>query len=459
MYSGATSAHVPARFTGHQSTTRSPSSRPRSSALARERNAVILAHNYERPEVQDVADFVGDSLGLSREAAKTDADVIVFCGVHFMAETAAILSPAEDGAAPRPRRRLLARRDDRRRQLCARGRPSIPGAVVVSYVNTTAEVKAESDYCCTSGNAVEVVNSIPADTRDSLSPRHVPRRARAAGDGAQEHARVDGRVSRARGHRSGAHSPAAQPHPGAEFLIHPECGCSTSVLEAMSAGDVDPEGVQILSTEGMIRRPALSSADEFIVATEVGILHRLRRENPSKRFFAANERASCAYMKVTTLPKVRESLERSSITSPCRRTIAARARRAIERMVAIGGSAKQPLSPAPGVDPANSHSRSVATLTQAPATGLVSESLRGGRMESLEPIRERRAVPRTVTPMTVPALHNEQHVALPAHAGRAAPASCAPRSRRTARSTTSPRSPPSSPIAARAARSSRASAA
>jgi quinolinate synthase len=143
-----------------------------------------------------------------------------------------------------------------------------------------------------------------------------------------------------------------QLHPEAEFLIHPECGCSTSVLEAMSAGDVDAEGVQILSTEGMIKRPALSDADEFIVATEVGILHRLRRENPSKRFFAANDRASCAYMKVTTLPKVRDALLKTQHRVTVAPDIAKRARRAIERMVAIGGGAKQPLSPIPnGVDP------------------------------------------------------------------------------------------------------------
>lgn len=142
-------------------------------------------------------------------------------------------------------------------------------------------------------------------------------------------------------------------HPAAEFLIHPECGCSTSVLEAMSAGDVDPSGVQILSTEGMIKRPAVSNADEFIVATEVGILHRLRRENPRKKFFAANERASCAYMKVTTLPKVLRSLELDQFQITVPPETAKRARRAIERMVAIGGGVKQPLSPDPnsGVDP------------------------------------------------------------------------------------------------------------
>ena len=275
--------------------------------LARERNAVILAHNYERAEVQDVADFVGDSLGLSREAAKTDADVIVFCGVHFMAETAAVLSPQKTVLLPDLAAGCSLASTIDAEQLRA-WKAEHPGAVVVSYVNTTAEVKAESDYCCTSGNAVEVVNSIPADTEILFCPdmflgAHVKRMSGRENihiwmGECHVHAGIDPeniRLQRAL-------------HPEAEFLIHPECGCSTSVLEAMSAGDVDPEGVQILSTEGMIKRPALSDADEFIVATEVGILHRLRRENPAKRFFAANERASCAYMKVTTLPKVKRAL-------------------------------------------------------------------------------------------------------------------------------------------------------
>jgi quinolinate synthase len=319
--------------------------------LAAERNAVILAHNYERAEVQDVADFVGDSLGLSREAAKTSARTIVFCGVHFMAETAAILSPDKIVLLPDLAAGCsLASTIDA--ESLRRWKSEHPGAVVVSYVNTTAEVKAETDYCCTSGNAVEVVNAIPEDQEilflpDMFLGAHVRRMT-----GRQNihvwmgechvHAGIDPENIRLQRHL----------HPQAEFLIHPECGCSTSVLEAMSAGDVDPDGVQILSTEGMIKRPALSDADEFIVATEVGILHRLRRENPSKRFFAANDRASCAYMKVTTLPKVRDALlhERYRITVPP--DIAARARLAIERMVAIGGGAKQPLSPtAEGVDP------------------------------------------------------------------------------------------------------------
>jgi quinolinate synthase len=318
--------------------------------LARDRNAVILAHNYERPEVQDVADFVGDSLGLSREAAKTKADVIVFCGVHFMAETAAVLSPRKTVLLPDLAAGCSLASMIDAEQLRA-WKAEHPGAVVVSYVNTTAEVKAESDYCCTSGNAVEIVNAIPADTEILFCPdmflgAHVKRMSgrdniRIWMGECHVHAGIDPEDIRLR----------RAEHPGAEFLIHPECGCSTSVLEAMSAGEIDPEGVQILSTEGMIKRPALSDADEFIVATEVGILHRLRRENPAKRFFAANEKAACAYMKVTTLPKVKRALElmqhRITVPGP----IADRARRSIERMIAIGG--QHPLSPVPEttVDP------------------------------------------------------------------------------------------------------------
>src|SRR4051812_12121553 len=320
--------------------------------LARARNAVILAHNYERAEVQDVADFVGDSLGLSREAAGTDADTIVFCGVHFMAETAAILSPQKHVLLPDLAAgcSLAATIDG---EQLRHWKKEHPGAVVVSYVNTTAAVKAESDYCCTSGNAVEVVNAIPADREilflpDMFLGAHVRRITKRdnihvwMGE-CHVHAGIDPENIQLQ----------RQLHPEAEFLIHPECGCSTSVIEAMSAGAIEKEGVQILSTEGMIKRPKESHADEFIVATEVGILHRLRRENPGKRFFAANERASCAYMKVTTLPKVLRSLELDQYQITVPRETADRARLAIERMVAIGGNAKQPLSPDPdsGVDP------------------------------------------------------------------------------------------------------------
>jgi quinolinate synthase len=312
--------------------------------LARVRNAVIIAHNYERAEVQDVADFVGDSLGLSREAAKTKAEVIVFCGVHFMGETAAVLSPQKTVLLPDLAAGCSLAATIDAAQLVD-WKAEHPGAVVVSYVNTTAEVKAESDYCCTSGNAVEIVNTISPEKEilflpDMFLGAHVRRITGRSNmhvwmGECHVHAGIDPediRLQRAA-------------HPAAEFLIHPECGCATSVVEAVSAGDVDPVGVQILSTEGMIKRPSISDADEFIVATEVGILHRLRRENPKKTFYPANEHAVCAFMKVTTLPKVLSSLQRMEHRISVPEEIASRARLAIERMVSIGG--QRPLSPVP----------------------------------------------------------------------------------------------------------------
>jgi quinolinate synthase len=307
--------------------------------LAAEKRAVILAHNYQRPEVQDVADFVGDSLGLSREAAKTTADVIVFCGVHFMAETAAMLSPQKTVLLPDLGAGCSLSATIDAEQLRA-WKAEHPGAIVVSYVNTSAEVKAESDYCCTSGNAVEIVNSIPEEQPILFLPdlflgAHVRR--------------VTGRrnmhVWMGECHVHAGITPDSldrqrAQYPGAELLIHPECGCSTNVVEAMSAGALSGNGspVQILSTEGMINRPQQSGADTFIVATETGILHRLRRANPSKTFIAASDRAECAYMKVTTLDKVRDSLIHMQHVITVPPDIAARARLAIERMVAIGGA-------------------------------------------------------------------------------------------------------------------------
>ena len=305
--------------------------------LARERNAVILAHNYERPEVQDVADVVGDSLGLSREAARTTSDVIVFCGVHFMAETAAILSPDKTVLLPDLAAGCSLADTMTAEQLLA-WKAEHPGAVVVSYVNTTAAVKAETDYCCTSGNAVEIVNSIPADREVLFGPdmflgAHVRRMT----------GRANMHVWMGECHVHAGISPESLDkmrlaHPGAELLVHPECGCSTSVLEGISAGAINEKDLHILSTEGMIRRPAETDTKEFIVATEVGILHRLRKANPGKTFFAADERASCRYMKVTTLAKVKRSLEtlEHRITVPT--DVADRARLAIERMISIGGA-------------------------------------------------------------------------------------------------------------------------
>jgi quinolinate synthase len=317
--------------------------------LAREKRAVILAHNYERPEVQDVADFVGDSLGLSREAARVDAEVIVFCGVHFMAETAAILSPEKTVLLPDLGAGCSLAATIDAEQLRA-WKAEHPGAVVVSYVNTTAEVKAETDYCCTSGNAVEVIEAIPADREILFLPdfflgNHVRR--------------VTGRknihVWMGECHVHAGITPQSlsrqrAEHPGAEVLVHPECGCATNVVEAISAGAIPAEGVQILSTEGMIRRPSQSASSTFIIATETGILHRLRRGNPDKVFIAASDRAECQYMKLTTLPKVVQSLERLEHRITVPPDIAARARLALERMVAIGGNSP-PRAPAIGFDP------------------------------------------------------------------------------------------------------------
>ena len=317
--------------------------------LARAKNAVILAHNYERPEVQDIADVVGDSLGLSRAAAETEAQVIVFCGVHFMAETAAILSPEKIVLLPDLNAGCSLSDSITADQLCA-WKGEHPGAVVVSYVNTTAAVKAESDYCCTSGNAVEIVNSIAADQEILFCPD------RFLGAHVQ---RVTGRrnmhIWEGACHVHEAISPDSlsavrRAHPAAEILVHPECGCTTGLLEASSSGQLNAKGLQVLSTEGMMRRPRYSGADEFIVATEVGILHRLRKAHPEKTFYAADERASCRFMKVTTLPKVLNSLVtlEPRITVPTE--IADRARLAIERMIEVGGSPIAPCPPAMAID-------------------------------------------------------------------------------------------------------------
>ncbi len=303
--------------------------------LARERDAVILAHNYQRPEVQDVADVVGDSLGLAREAAATDAEVIVFCGVHFMAETAAILSPQKTVLLPDLGAGCSLADTITADQLRA-WKAEHPGAVVVSYVNTSAEVKAETDYCCTSGNAVEVVESVPRDREILFLPdmflgthvRRITGRENMFVWMGECHVHAGITPKRVAEQRAA--------HPEAEFLVHPECGCSTSLLEAMSAGDIDPTGVQVLSTEGMIRRPRESDAEEFIVATEVGILHRLRRAYPEKRFQAADDRASCQFMKLTTLPKLQASLEKMQHRITVPEEIAKKALLSIERMVSIG---------------------------------------------------------------------------------------------------------------------------
>ncbi len=296
-------------------------------ALAAERRAVLLAHNYQVPEVQDAAHYVGDSLGLARQAAATDAEIIVFCGVHFMAETAAILSPDKTVLIPDPDAGCSLAATVTAEQLRA-WKAEHPGAVVVSYVNTSAEVKAESDYCCTSGNARAVIEAIPADREILFLPdfflglwleRVTGRKLRIWMGECHVHAGIrPDDITR-------WHDEA----PDAELLVHPECGCAS---QAMAFGD---ERTRILSTEGMVEFAKKSPKDRFVVATEVGIIHRLAKEAPAKRFEPANPAASCRYMKMITLAKVRDSLRDTKHLVSVPPDVAARARGAIERMVAI----------------------------------------------------------------------------------------------------------------------------
>lgn len=296
--------------------------------LARERDAVILAHNYQRPEIQDVADYVGDSLGLSREAAATDAATIVFCGVHFMAETAAILSPEKTVLLP-DLDAGCSLADTITAEQLRQWKAENPGAVVVSYVNTTAEVKAESDYCCTSGNAKAVIEAIPADQEILFLPDMY------LGLWLEKVTGRSLRIWLGECHVHAGIRPAdierwQDEAPDAELLVHPECGCAS---QCMAFGN---DKTHILSTEAMVTFSRTSPKTRFLVATETGILHRLRKEAPGKTFEAVSEDAVCRYMKLTTLEKLRDSLLENQHVVTVPEATADRARQAIERMVAIG---------------------------------------------------------------------------------------------------------------------------
>jgi quinolinate synthase len=297
-------------------------------ALARERGAVILAHNYQVPEVQDVADFVGDSLGLSRQAAATDEEAIVFCGVHFMAETAKILSPEKTVLIPDPDAGCSLASSITADEL-RRWKAENPGAVVVSYVNTTADVKAETDYCCTSGNAKAVIEAIPRDQEILFLPdmylglwleKVTGRKLNIWLGECHVHAGI--RPEDIERWQAEA--------PDAELLVHPECGCAS---QAMAFGN---ERTHILSTEGMINFAKQSPKPRMLVATEIGIIHRLEKEAPGKSFEPVNRNAFCKYMKMITLEKLRDSLRDWKHEVTVDPEIAARARGAIERMVALG---------------------------------------------------------------------------------------------------------------------------
>jgi len=307
-------------------------------ALAEERDAVILAHNYQVPEVQDVAHYVGDSLGLSQQAARTGASTIVFCGVHFMAETASVLCPEKTVLIPDLDAGCSLADSITPEQLRA-WQAKHPGAVTVMYVNTTAEIKALTDYCVTSANAVAVVRHIlethGPDTEILFGPdmflgAYVEKELGIA-------MRVwDGECHVHAGIRPSDIAQTRAEHPGADFLIHPECGCSTSVMEYVAAGDVDSEGVHMLSTGGMLDfAKRAEPGSTVIMATEVGMLHPLRQAAPQVDFVAANEAASCRYMKMITLSGLRDSLRHMQHEVRVDPAIAERARIPIERMVAI----------------------------------------------------------------------------------------------------------------------------
>ncbi|MGD7788359.1 quinolinate synthase NadA [Propionibacteriaceae bacterium Y1700] len=304
-------------------------------ALAASRNAVILAHNYQLPQIQDVADHVGDSLALSRLAASVSETEIIFAGVHFMAETAKILSPDKRVIIPDARAGCSLADTITADQLRA-WKTEHPGATVVAYVNTTAEVKAESDICCTSSNAVEVVDSIPADQEvlflpDMFLAAHVKRMTN----------RTNLHSWLGECHVHAGISPAdlqaaVQADADAELYVHPECGCSTSALWMTSVGDIPAERTHILSTGAMLDQARTTNARKVLVATEIGMLHQLRRANRGTDFQPVNSQASCRFMKMITPEKLITALQTGRDEVLVDLEIAARARQAVERMVAIG---------------------------------------------------------------------------------------------------------------------------
>ncbi|KAB1503037.1 quinolinate synthase NadA [Corynebacterium sp. 320] len=304
--------------------------------LADERNALILAHNYQLPAIQDIAHHVGDSLGLSRIAADTDADEIIFCGVHFMAETAKILSPDKRVLIPDANAGCSLADTITADELRA-WKAEHPGAVVVSYVNTTAAVKAETDICCTSSNAVDVVRSIPEDTEvlfcpDQFLGAHVQRETGRDNIhlwSGECHVHAD--ISPA-GLRDAVHT-----HADADLFIHPECGCTTSALWMNSTGDIPAERTHVLSTGGMLGAARNTKAGKVLVATEIGMLHQLTKANPATEFLPVNPEAACPFMQMITPDKLLTCLREGTDEIVVDPEIATRARRAVARMIAIGG--------------------------------------------------------------------------------------------------------------------------
>lgn len=302
--------------------------------LKKEKDVVILAHNYQIPGIQDVADFTGDSLGLSRQAAKVDQKTILFCGVHFMAETAAIISPDKKVLIP-DLQAGCSLSDSITLDELKNWKKQHPDAIAVGYVNTTAEIKSELDYCCTSSNAVNVVKAIPENKEILFLPDMF----------------LGSYVAKMTG-RKNMHIWAGECHVHAgitpdditkkldsmkdtEFVIHPECSCTTPMLYDLASGSFDDRKVSILSTEGMLNHVKDSKTKNFVVATETGILYRMRRDNPGKTFVPASEKAECQHMKMNTLEKVYDSLVEDKYEVSVPKEIADKARLAIDRMLAI----------------------------------------------------------------------------------------------------------------------------
>ena len=302
--------------------------------LKKEKDIVILAHNYQIPGIQDVADFTGDSLGLSRQAAKVDQKTILFCGVHFMAETAAIISPHKKVLIP-DLEAGCSLSDSITLDELKNWKKQHPHAIAVGYVNTTAEIKSELDYCCTSSNAINVVKAIPENKDILFLPDMF----------------LGSYVAKMTG-RKNMHIWAGECHVHAgitpdditkkldsmkdtEFVIHPECSCTTPMLYDLASGSFDDRKVSIISTEGMLNHVKDSKTKNFVVATETGILYRMRKQNPDKTFIPASDKAECQHMKMNTLEKVYDSLveDKYEITVP--KKIADKARLAIDRMLAI----------------------------------------------------------------------------------------------------------------------------
>lgn len=302
--------------------------------LKKEKDVVILAHNYQLPEVQDVADFVGDSLGLSRQAAKTPHKTILFCGVHFMAETAAIICPDKKVLIP-DLAAGCSLSDSINLEQLQNWKREHPGAIAVGYVNTTAEIKSELDYCCTSSNAVNVVKAIPKDKEVLFLPDMFLGSYVAKETGRKNMYIWAGECHVHAGIRSEEIHKKLDAYANSELLVHPECSCTSQIMYDVAVGDYKNRQVQIMSTEGMMNYAKQSGAKNFVVATETGILYRMQQQNPEKRFIPASNNAVCQYMKMITLDKVYNSLLEEKYEVRVPKPIADKARLAINRMLAI----------------------------------------------------------------------------------------------------------------------------